>query len=289
LPCLTLLWEKNAREPSEQSASAAAAGATDPTHEDGIRARLAVVVRCGDADVLLFRAGTNRPVTLTWRELEEQFAGVIFNVAQAVPALKDPDGAVGNGRPFGFRWFVPELLKHKTVWRDVLIASLLIQVLALTTPLFTQVVIDKVLTDQTQSTLVVIAVGMGIFLIFTGILSWLRQYLVLHTGNRVDAVLGAAVFEHILKLPPRYFEARPTGVITARLRGVENIREFVASAGITLVLDLPFLLVFVAIMLTYSVMLTMIALGLVAVIIALSLAVAPIFRSQLNEQFLLGA
>ena len=169
----------------------------------------------------------------TWQELEQQFSGVVFNVALAVAALKDPDGASGRGRPFGFRWFVPELLKHKTVWRDVLIASLLIQILALTTPLFTQVVIDKVLTDQTRSTLVVIAIGMGIFVIFTGILSWLRQYLVLHTGNRVDAVLGAAVFEHILKLPPRYFEARPTGVITARLRGVENIREFVASAAVT--------------------------------------------------------
>lgn len=289
LPCLTMLWERAAPEAGEQSSSVPATEPTHSAHDGATRARLAVVVRCGDEDVLLFRAGTNRPETLTWQVLEEQFAGVIFNVAQAVPALKDPDGAVGNGRPFGFRWFVPELLKHKTVWRDVLIASLLIQVLALTTPLFTQVVIDKVLTDQTQSTLVVIAVGMGIFLIFTGILSWLRQYLVLHTGNRVDAVLGAAVFEHILKLPPRYFEARPTGVITARLRGVENIREFVASAGITLVLDLPFLLVFVAIMLTYSVMLTMIALGLVAVIIAFSLAVAPIFRSKLNEQFLLGA
>lgn len=289
LPCLTMLREAAAQELGEQADSSAAVERTNAAREDAPRARLAIVIKCGDADVLLFRAGTNRPVTLAWQELEQQFSGVVFNVALAVAALKDPDGASGRGRPFGFRWFVPELLKHKTVWRDVLIASLLIQILALTTPLFTQVVIDKVLTDQTRSTLVVIAIGMGIFVVFTGILSWLRQYLVLHTGNRVDAVLGAAVFEHILKLPPRYFEARPTGVITARLRGVENIREFVASAAVTLVLDLPFLLVFVAIMLTYSLMLTMIALGLVGVIIALSLAVAPIFRSQLNEQFLLGA
>lgn len=289
LPCLIMLWETAAQELDEQADSAAPPERTSAGHGDAPRVRLAIVVKCSDADVLLFRAGTNRPVTLAWQELEQQFSGVVFNVALAVAALKDPDGASGSGRPFGFRWFVPELLKHKTVWRDVLIASLLIQILALTTPLFTQVVIDKVLTDQTQSTLVVIAIGMGIFVIFTGILSWLRQYLVLHTGNRVDAVLGSAVFEHILKLPTRYFEARPTGVITARLRGVENIREFVASAAVTLVLDLPFLLVFVAIMLAYSVMLTMIALGLVGVIIALSAVVAPIFRSQLNEQFLLGA
>lgn len=289
LPCLTLLSESTAQVSANQGGSSVPGGPENAVPHEAPPVRLALVVKCGDADVLLFRAGTNRPVTLTWQELEQQFTGVVFDVALAASALKDPDGAAAAGRPFGFRWFVPELLKHKRVWRDVLIASLFIQILALTTPLFTQVVIDKVLTDQTESTLVVIAVGMGIFVVFTGILSWLRQYLVLHTGNRVDAVLGSAVFEHILKLPPRYFEARPTGVITARLRGVENIREFVASAAITLVLDLPFLLVFVAIMLTYSVMLTMIALALVGVIIAISLAVAPIFRAQLNEQFLLGA
>jgi subfamily B ATP-binding cassette protein HlyB/CyaB len=109
-------------------------------------------------------------------------------------------------------------------------------------------VIDKVVVHRTESTLAVIGIGMALFAIFSALLSWVRQYLVLHTGNRVDAVLGAAVFEHLLKLPPRYFETRPTGVITARLRGVENIREFIASAAVTLVLDLPFLLIFVAIM-----------------------------------------
>ncbi len=111
----------------------------------------------------------------------------------------------------------------------------------------------------------------------------------LHTGNRVDAVLGAAVFEHLLKLPARYFESRPTGVITARLRGVENIREFIASAAVTLVLDLPFLGVFVAIMLSYNVALTMLALSVIALIVVLSILVAPMFRARLNEQFLLGA
>jgi len=85
------------------------------------------------------------------------------------------------------------------------------------------------------------------------VLSWIRQYLVLHTGNRVDAVLGASVFEHVLKLPPRYFEQRQTGVIVARLRGVENIREFIASAAVTVILDLPFLLIFIAMMFAYSV------------------------------------
>ena len=96
---------------------------------------------------------------------------------------------------------------------------------------------------------------------------------------RVDAVLGASVFEHLFKLPPRYFEHRPTGVIAARLRGVETIREFVASAAVTLILDLPFLLVFVAIMLYYSVSLTLISVALIGLIVGLSLIMAPIFRA----------
>ena len=212
-----------------------------------------------------------------------------FQLALAAEPLRDPDETQPQRPAFGFRWFIPELLKHRRVWRDVLLASLFIQLLALGTPIFTQVVIDKVVVHRTQSTLIVIGIGLALFAIFSALLSCVRQYLVLHTGNRVDAVHGASVFEHLLKLPPRYFETRPTGVITARLRGVENIREFIASAAVTLVLDLPFLLIFVAIMLAYNVALTLLALGLIALIVILSLVVAPIFRSRLNEQFLLGA
>jgi ATP-binding cassette, subfamily B, bacterial HlyB/CyaB len=203
--------------------------------------------------------------------------------------VKDPDAASDPRARFGFRWFIPELLKHRSVWRDVLAASLVIQVLALGTPLFTQVVIDKVVVHRTESTLLVIAVGLAVFMLFSALLTWVRQYLVLHTGNRVDAVLAASVFDHLFKLPTRYFEHRPTGVIAARLHGVETIREFVASAAVTLILDLPFLLIFVAIMFYYSVQLTLIALGILACIAVLSFLMAPVFRSRLNEQFMLGA
>src|SRR5690606_38387627 len=118
-------------------------------------------------------------------------------------------GAAGTAGRFGFGWFVPELLKHRRVWRDVLLASLALQVIALATPLFTQAIIDKVVVHRTQSTLIAIAVAMAIFMVFTSLLTWVRQYLVMHTGNRVDAVLGAAVWEHLLRLPPRYFQHRP--------------------------------------------------------------------------------
>ena len=182
-----------------------------------------------------------------------------------------------------------ELARHRRVWRDVLLASLFIQLIALATPLCSQVIIDKVIVHQTTSTLVVIASALAIFVLFGGALSWIRQYLVSHTGNRVDAVLGAAVFRHMMRLPLRYFEHRPTGVLAARLNGVETIREFLSGAAITLLLDLPFLFLFLALMFFYSVWLSLVTLGILALVVGLSVAVAPLLRARLNEQFMLGA
>jgi subfamily B ATP-binding cassette protein HlyB/CyaB len=284
LPCLVILNE----EVSSQSAEPTAAEAEALAKSAG-KCRPGIVVQAADGKVLLFLAGTNSPQTWSSSEFAMRYAGTAFQLALAAAPVQDPDAARAKQTRFGFRWFIPELLKHKHVWRDVLIASLVIQLLALGTPLFTQVVIDKVVVHRTESTLVVIGIGLAAFMLFSALLTWIRQYLVLHTGNRVDAVLGAAVFKHLFRLPPRYFEHRPTGVISARLHGVETIREFVASAAVTLVLDLPFLLLFVGIMLYYSVSLTCITLALIGCIVGLSLVMAPLFRSRLNEQFLLGA
>src|SRR3989338_8872040 len=254
LPCREMVGERVEATPPEPPA---------PTPYANFRP--AIVIKHEADKVILFEAGTNQPRTMTQAEFAARFAGTAFQLALETKDLKDPDGALSSKAAFGFHWFIPELMKHKRIWRDVLIASLIIQLLALGTPLFTQVIIDKVVVHHTQSTLIVIGIGLAVFMIFSALLSWVRQYLILHTGNRVDAVLGAAVFDRLFKLPPRYFEHRPTGVISARLHGVETIREFIASAAVTLILDFPFLLIF------------------------LGLIVAPLFRSRLNEQFLLGA
>jgi len=292
-PCLAVLYEADAaaNDTTEVAAnSAAVADAPLLTASAASRkGHPAIIVQVNDESVTLFEVGTNTPKTLSRVEFAERFAGTAFQLALEAKPISDPDGALSSQVTFGFRWFIPELMKHKHVWRDVLIASLIIQILALGTPLFTQVIIDKVVVHRTQSTLIVIGIGLAVFMIFSALLSWVRQYLVLHTGNRVDAVLGAAVFSHLFKLPPGYFEHRPTGVIAARLHGVETIREFVASTAVTLILDLPFLLIFLSIMFYYSVMLTVVALAMISVIVIMSLVVAPIFRNRLNEQFLLGA
>jgi subfamily B ATP-binding cassette protein HlyB/CyaB len=278
LPCLILV-----RVPSDTvNDGAGQEAARDSTGETKTGQRQAIVAQADPKTVVLFEAGSNTPRSIDVEERSKQHCAIAYLLAPAGQAVKDPDGVAAGRSAFGFRWFIPELLKHRRVWRDVLIASLVIQLLALGTPLFTQVVIDKVVVHRTLSTLIVIGIGLAVFMVFTAILSWVRQYLVLHTGNRVDAVLGAAVFEHLFKLPPRYFEHRPTGVIAARMRAVETIREFIASAAVTLVLDLPFLLIFVGMMFYYNVMLTIVALAVIGVIVALSLAVAPIFRERLN-------
>jgi ATP-binding cassette, subfamily B, bacterial HlyB/CyaB len=249
---------------------------------------LALLVRADAERVLLFAAGEKSATTVGRAEFEGRYAGKALFATPAPVEVEDPD-ARGSGRPFGFRWFVPELLKHRATWRDVLLASLAIQLMALAVPLFTQVIIDKVVAHRTVNTLVVVCVAMALFMIFSSAMSWVRQYLILHTGNRIDAVLATRVFDHLVKMPLRYYESRATGVVVARVNGVEQIREFIAGAAVTLLLDCPFLIVFLAIMFYYSVPLTLVSLGILAVIGVLSAMVAPVLRDRLNRQFLLGA
>ena len=190
---------------------------------------------------------------------------------------------------FGFHSLWPLLRRHRSIWRDVLAASFAIQVVGLATPLLTQVIIDKVLVHRTMSTLIVVALALALSIAFNASMSWVRQYLLIHTGSRVDAVFGQNVFAHLLRLPPRYVERRQTGTIIARLQGVETIREFITGAAIAVLLDLPFLFVFVAIMFAYSWELSLLALGFTLVIAGLSAVVTPALRRRLDEQFLRGA
>src|SRR5688572_4505084 len=247
----------------------------------------ALLVRADRERLLYLLAGEEAPRTMARGQFAERFEEMVLLAAPAIAAPDDPDGAQKRG--FGFRWFVPELARHRAIWRDVLIASAAIQIVGLATPLFTQVVIDKVVIHQTQSTLIAIAAGLGIFLLFNAAMTWMRQYLVLHTGNRVDAVLATQVFGHLFRLPLPYYEHRPTGTTVARLQGVETIREFITGAAISLVLDLPFLVVILAVMFVYSWQLSLIALGIVFLLALISLLVTPLLREKLNKQFLLGA
>lgn len=247
-----------------------------------------LIVRREDNGLVYFGAGRNSPDSLELNAVADRFQATVLSVQPSAESA--PADEIDHQSPrFGFRWFVPELLRHKRIWRDVLIASLFIQLMALATPLFTQVVIDKVIVHHTKNTLVVVGVGLLMFMLFTAAMTWTRQYLVIHTGNRVDAVIGSRVFSHLFRLPVPYFEHRPTGTLIARVQGVETIREFVTGAAVTLLLDLPFLFIFLAVMFYYSWMLTLIVLVVLAAIASISLLVTPQLRERLNAQFQLGA
>jgi ATP-binding cassette, subfamily B, bacterial HlyB/CyaB len=258
-------------------------------NEEGSEPDWLVLLQRDGQEVVFSQLGTRELQRLSAVQLATRLTGVAIAIRSTSESVVDPDAASVGRKAFGFSWFVPELLKHRSIWREVLLASLVLQLIALAFPLFTQAIIDKVVVHRTESTSIALAIGMSVFILFTTILTWIRQYLILHTGNRVDAVLGGEIFEHLFKLPPLYFQHRPTGVIAARLQGIETIREFVSSAAVTLVLDLPFLLIFVAIMFWYSVKLTLIVLAILALIIGASLLVAPLFQRRLNEQFLRAA
>ncbi|MBS3916195.1 MAG: peptidase domain-containing ABC transporter, partial [Sulfuritalea sp.] len=234
-----------------------AAELTDTTPAEEPPLRPALLIRADERQLLFFRAGSEQPETLPLAEFDLYFQPTVILVARDASLSPAGRGTEGEGEEnvtskFGFRWFLPELLRHKRIWRDVLLASFSIQLVGLAVPVFTQVIIDKVVVHQTQSTLVVIGVALILFMLFSSTMTWLRQYLVLHTGNRIDAVLGSQVFRHLLRLPLPFFEHRTTGVLVARLHGVETIREFVSGAAVSLILDFPFLLIFLAVMFAYS-------------------------------------
>jgi subfamily B ATP-binding cassette protein HlyB/CyaB len=255
--------------------------------------RALLIMKATSEHLMFFRAGSQNLETVPVTDCVQQwFPELILVAKEASVGANDDEPIAGfttEKKSFGFRWFIAELSKHKAIWRDVLFASLAIQLVGLVTPVFTQVIIDKVVVHQTSSTLVVLGVALVMFMFFTAGMTWLRQYLVLHTGNRIDAVLGSQVLRHLLRLQLPYFENRSTGVLVARLHGVETIREFVSGAAVTLLLDFPFLFIFLAVMFAYSWQLSLIAVGLLGLIALMSFFIAPIFREKLNRQFMLGA
>jgi len=280
LPCLAVL--RPATQEMEPGAPPDARGAATAAH------RVALLLRCEGEQLYCLAEGEENPGAIALAEFAREYAGLVL-LFEREAAAHAAEQDVPQARAFGFRWFFPELLRHRAIWREVILASLAIQLMALATPLFTQVIIDKVIPHYTTSTLIVIGVALAAFVVFSAALSWTRQYLVVHTGNRIDAVAGSRVFEHLFKLPVRYFESRPTGVLVARVHGVETIREFLSGAAVMLVLDVPFLFMFLAIMVYYSVPLTLLTGAVLLGVIALSVAVTPLLRARINRQFLLGA
>jgi subfamily B ATP-binding cassette protein HlyB/CyaB len=194
----------------------------------------------------------------------------------------DPNG-------FGFRWFLPSIWRYRRPLTHVLLASLFVQIFALVTPLFFQVVVDKVLAHKSYSTLFVLVGGIAAIGLFDVILQYLRTYALSHTTNRMDVELGQRLFGHLLKLPMSYFETRSAGQTVARIRELETIRTFLTGQGLFSALDLVFTFIFIAVLLAYSVNLTLIVLATIPAYLAIAFFIRTPLRAMINEKFNRGA
>ncbi len=190
---------------------------------------------------------------------------------------------------FDFSWFIPSLVKYRKLLGEVLLISFMLQLFALVSPLFFQVVMDKVLVNKGMTTLDVLVIGLVVVVVFESVLNGMRAYIFSHTTSRIDVELGARLFRHLLQLPLAYFQARRVGDSIARVHELENIRNFLTGNALTVVLDVFFSAVFIAIMLFYSVPLTLIVLVSLPLYAAISLAVVPLLRQRLDEKFARGA
>lgn len=231
---------------------------------------------------LIQRGGGDRPEI--WSETD-----FVANFSGRVLLMTTRELIGGAARPFDISWFIPALVKYRGPLRDVLIGSFFLQLMGLVSPIFFQLVIDKVLVHNSLTTLDVLVIGLAAVLIFETGLSGLRNWLFSHTTNRVDSELSAQLFRHLLNLPLSYFEARRVGDSIARIRELENIREFLTSNAVTVVIDLFFTLVFFAVMYLYSPLLTLIVALSIPFYIAISAIITPPLRTLLDEKFRRGA
>jgi subfamily B ATP-binding cassette protein HlyB/CyaB len=244
--------------------------------------RFLIVGKVTDEGALVQIPSVGRPQILKRAEFEYDWTGRIVLMARRA-SLAD------LGRRFDVGWFLQAMHKYRRLLGEVLIASFFLQLFGLVTPLFFQVVTDKVLTHRGYTTLDVLVLGLITVSIFETVLGALRTYVFSHTTNRIDVELGTRLFRHLIALPIGYFESRRAGDSVARVRELENIRNFLTSSALTLVIDIFFTFVFLAVMFYYSAALTWIVVGSFPFYIALSVSVTPAFRRKLDNKFSRGA
>lgn len=240
-----------------------------------------VIARASDRKVLVAEAG-QPPAEWSLEQLDRVWSGGIIFITK-----RELLGA--DVLRFGLNWFWPVVKRFKKILAEVLLISVFIQLIGLVSPLFFQVVIDKVLVHRGLTTLEVLVIGLIVVNIADVSLNWLRSYAFAHTTSRMDAILGSHLFQHLIALPIAYFENRATGQTVARVRELENIRQFITSSALILVIDVLFSFIFLAVMYYYSATLTLIVLASIPCYVAVSILVTPGLQARVKEKFHRGA
>ncbi len=225
---------------------------------------------------LIFSPVENKTKEISYEQIGENFIVLTHKI-------------INQKIKFGFKWFFNEILTYKQVILEVLLGSFIVQLFGLVTPLFTQVILDKVIVHRSLITLNVLAFAFVAVMVFELLLNFARKYIFLHTACKIDAKLGAKIFNHLFALPFTYFEHRKVGNIITRVRELDQIREFITNKSISVILDLFFSFVFVIMMFLYSPLLTFAALGFIAAISLLYLIITPELRERLEKKFQMGA
>ena len=246
------------------------------------QSRFVIVGKVSSHKVLLQDPVKAEPVEMTRDDFLKAWTGDMILITRR-------SGQETSHRKFGISWFIPVLYKYRRLIGEVMLASLFVQLFALVTPLFFQVVIDKVLVHHGVNTLDVLMVGLLLIYCFEVVLSGLRAYVFSHTTNRVDVILGARLFRHLMTLPLAYFEARRVGDTVARVRELEGIRGFLTGKALMSTLDILFIFVFLSVMFYYSPLLTGIVIGTIPLYAILSMITTPVLRRYLNDKFNRGA
>ena len=254
-------------------------------HKRGGAPRAVVLAQCDGIRVLYQDAlapNERRPTVATLDEFSSQWTGELILITSRA-------SLVGSLARFDFSWFVPALVKYRRLFGEVLLISVMLQLFALVSPLFFQVVMDKVLVHRGTTTLDVLVFGFVVVVLFESMLTGVRSYVLSHTTSRIDVELGARLFRHLMQLPLAYFQARRVGDSVARVRELEHIRSFLTGNALTVLLDVVFSAVFIAVMFLYSVPLAFIVLLSLPLYFSLSLLVVPILRRRLDVKFARGS
>jgi ATP-binding cassette, subfamily B, bacterial HlyB/CyaB len=241
-----------------------------------------ILAKTDGKTALILQPGDATPIIRPLEEIVARGTGKMLLVASRA-------SLAGELARFDFSWFIPAIVRYRKLLLEVLGVSLVLQLFGLVSPLMFQVVMDKVLVNRTYSTLNVVCTTLLVASVFEVLLTGLRNHVFAHTTNRIDVELGARLFRHLAALPLGYFGARRVGDTVARVRELENVRNFLTGQALTTLVDLAFSFVFIAVMCVYSVWLTLLVLISLPVYALISSMLVPAFRARLNEKFARGA
>jgi len=232
--------------------------------------------------IIVQQPGNPNAEVLTKEDFLDRWSGQFIFFTSKMSYMRDLS-------KFDFTWFIPAIVKYRTLLGEVMLISFVLQLIGLVTPLGFQVVMDKVLVNNAMQTLHVIGIALLAGVLFQTALTTIRTWIFAHTSSKIDVELGARLFRHLLSLPIGYFQARRVGDSVARVRELENIRSFLTGNAITWVMDIIFSFVFLFVMFLYSPTLTLIVVISLPIYFLISMFLTPLLRARLNEKFNRGA